>query len=152
MEKNKNSYSPSLDLNQEFDENADNKNQVVLSDESITEITDALHDGKDGSHVELVEDLSPADTADLLQKISEEDRAELLKDKSQDIHPETFSYLDPDLRKVTLQAMPAARVAEIITDLDSDDALDLIETLKKIFNKTSSNNFPQKLVSRLKRD
>ena len=141
MEKNKNSDSPSLDLNQEFDENADNKNQVVLSDESITEITDALHDGKDGSHVELVEDLSPADTADLLQKISEEDRAELLKDKSQDIHPETFSYLDPDLRKVTLQAMPAARVAEIITDLDSDDALDLIENLEE--------NFQQNIIKQL---
>ena len=133
MTPKKNSEYPSLDLNEEFDQNADTISQVVLSDESITEITDALHDGKDGSHVELLEDLSPADTADLLQKISEEDRQELLEDKSHKIHPEAFAYMDSALRKTCLESMPAAQVARIISELDSDDALNLIENLETPF-------------------
>ena len=141
MEENKNLESPSLDLNQEFDQSAETQNKVVLSDESITEITDALHDGKKDSHIELVEDLSPADTADLLQKISSEDRAELLENNSQDIDAEVFAYLDPDLRKKTLEVMPATSVAKIITELDSDDALDLIENL--------DDNFQQDIIKQL---
>ena len=135
MSTDKNNAAPSIDLNDEFEQSTDTSNKIGLSDKSISEITDALHDGHDGSHVELVEDLGPADTADLLQKISEEDRTHLLEDKSHTIDPEAFTYMDADLRKSTLSDMPAAQVAKIIAELDSDDALDLIENLDERFQK-----------------
>ncbi len=128
------------DLNQEFEETI-SANQAGLSDNTIRDITDALHDGKDHSHVTLIEDLSAADTAELLQKISEDDRQELLKDKSHKINPETFSYMDPDLRKSALESMPSTQVARIVAELDSDDALDLIENL--------DDGFQQDIIKKL---
>ncbi len=123
----------SPNLAEEFDEIAETPNQVGLSDDSIREITDALHEPENDNHVALIEELSNADTADLLQKISEDDRKELLEKNDTEIDPQTFAYMDSDLCKSTLSAMSASQVAQIISELDSDDALDLIENLDEDF-------------------
>lgn len=120
--------NPDESLNQGFEEAADNAG-VGLSDDSIREIVEALHDDEKEAPIELINDLGVADTADLLQKIPQEDRKELLDHKDVEINPLVFSYLDADLRKQTLSAMSAAQVASIISELDSDDALELIENL-----------------------
>ena len=122
------------DLNQEFEETI-SANQAGLSDNTIRGITDALHDGDKHTQIPLIKELSHADTADLLQKIPEEDRKTLIEQNWNDLDLESFPYLDPDLRKNMLSDMPAVKVAEIISTLDSDDALDLIENLDEIFQK-----------------
>lgn len=119
-------------LKQEFEETAESSS-IGLSDDSIKEIVEALHDDEQETPVEIINDLGPADTAELLQKIQEDDRQELLDSNQVDIDPQAFSYLDPGLRKTTLSAMPASEVASIIAELDSDDALDLIENLDEEF-------------------
>ena len=120
-----------------FDQNAvqteDNQSQVGLSDDTIREITDSLHEPENDNHIAIIEELSDADTADLLQKISGDDRQKLLEENADEIDPLTFSYMDPALRKTTLETMSATQVAEIIAALDSDDALDLIENLEEDF-------------------
>ena len=94
-----------------------------------------MHDGDKHTQIPLIKELSHADTADLLQKIPEEDRKTLIEQNWNDLDLESFPYLDPDLRKNMLSDMPAVKVAEIISTLDSDDALDLIENLDEIFQK-----------------
>ncbi len=111
----------------------DDQNKAGLSDDSIREITDALHDADNDNHLALINELSHADTADLLQKISQEDREDLLENLPIEIDPQTFSYMDSDLCKSTLSAMSASQVAKIISELDSDDALDLVENLDEAF-------------------
>lgn len=104
-----------------------------LSDESIKEILDALHDAEENNHLLLVNGLNIPDTAELLQKISSEDRKELLENKRVMIDPRVFSYLDANLRKSTLSVMEPKQVASILSELDSDDALDLIQNLDENF-------------------
>ena len=129
--------APSLKqaLTEEFEEIVDAPAQVGLSDEAIREITESLNAPENDDHIALVEDLSHADTADLLQKVSDDDRRALIEQNTSEIDPQTFSYMDPDLRKATLSQMDAKDVAEIISALDSDDALEIIENLDEGFQK-----------------
>lgn len=119
------------DITEEFEEIVESSS-VGLSDETIREITNAIHD-EEQNHLELVNDLSIADTAELLQKIPYDDREILLESKEIEIDPLVFSYMDADLRKSTLSMMSAKQVAKIISELESDDALDLIENLDEDF-------------------
>ena len=107
--------------------------EAGLSDDIIRDITNALRDEDDNSHVAIIDELSDADTADLLQKISEDDRRTLIEQNDTEIDPHTFAYMDSDLRKNTLSQLPAQDVADIISALDSDDALDIIEDLDEEF-------------------
>ena len=121
------------DLSSAFEEIAEETPVVGLSDDAIREITDALHDDDATNHIDLVNDLSIADTAELLQKISQEDRRALLENKKIKLDPQVFSYLDEDLCRESLSILSAKQVARIISELDSDDALDLIENFEEDF-------------------
>ncbi len=118
----------------EFEEIAEAP-QVGLSDNIIREIEDAIDSDVKDEHVPLVNDLSVPDTAELLQKISKDDRQVLIDNKKTIIDPLVFSYLDDDVKRSTLSQMTAKQVADILSELDSDDALDLIENLDVVFQK-----------------
>ncbi len=120
-------------ISEEFIEEAAATGPVCLSDESIKEIIDALHDEEENSHLLLVNSLNIPDTAELLSKIPAEDRKALIKNRRVKIDPQAYSYLDDDLKKSTLCLLSPSRVAGIISELDSDDALDLIENLDEEF-------------------
>jgi magnesium transporter len=108
---------------------------VGLSDADIQDIMESLQ-REDGYAVQVaIEELSPADAAELLSKISDEDRQKLLEEHASAIEPETFAELPSELHKKTLEAMPPLEVAAIISELDSDDALNLIGNLEQDFQK-----------------
>ena len=119
---------------EEFEETVE-PSQVGLSDEVIREIEDAIDSDVVDEHVALVNALNIPDVAELLHKISKDDRQALIDNKKTIIDPQVFSYLDDDLKRSTLSQMPAKQVAVIIKELDSDDALDLIENLNEDFQK-----------------
>ncbi len=121
-------------LQDDFEETADIKS-IGLSDESFREITDALHNDDSNNHIEVINDLSIPDTVDLLQKLPTEDRQAIVDNDSIEIDPIVFSYLDEDVQRATLSKMSAKQVADILSELDSDDALELIENLDPIFQK-----------------
>jgi magnesium transporter len=100
-----------------------------LSDENIKAISAAVEAQDSDTVNAFLEDLSPADTAELLAKSTDDSRDELLGMYGHNLDPETFTELDDDLRISTLSAMSAAKIAEIVTELDSDDALEVVEDL-----------------------
>lgn len=137
------------DVEQPFDETlADTFEEIQedvgimgMSDNDITEITDAIRDEQTDTVTELVTELSVQDTAELLQKVNEEERKSLFENYGDDFDPQIFSYLDSGLRKTLLTDMTAARVAAIVSDLDSDDALDILEDL--------DDDFQQEIIKKL---
>ncbi len=118
---------------------------VGLSDDAISKIVEALHDGDSTTHLELINELSVPDTADLIHKINDEDRKHLLIDRKVKLDPEVYPYLDPAVGKAALSDMSASRVAAIISALDSDDALELIENLDKNFQKEITRKLSAKM-------
>jgi magnesium transporter len=136
---------------------------VGLSDTDIGAIEDALHNNYEEALVSHLVELGPADAAELLSKVTEEDREILLSRHSAAFDPLTFSELDPELRREVLEGMSDTQVASLLSELDSDDALDLIinlspefqqQIIKKLSAKTRINlqeglNFPEDSAGRL---
>lgn len=105
----------------------------TLSDEEIHDICNAVHAQDTDTVSAVLNELSPADTADLLGKINDHDREELIIMYGDYVAPETFVEMDQELCRTTLSIMNADEVAGIIADLESDDALELIEPLDEDF-------------------
>lgn len=106
-----------------------------LSDERIADIRTAIIDDNEEHLRALLSDLSEADMADLLHKIEPGARHELFEKHGDLVDPYVFVLLDSELRENILEDMPAIEVARLISELDSDDALDLIVDLDPLFQK-----------------
>jgi magnesium transporter len=107
---------------------------IGLSDERIAAIVEGLH-ADDPNINEELQSLSDAETVDLIHKISAEERNKLFSQHYQNIDPYVFVLIDDELQQSALAVMPAYRVADIVSALDSDDALDLIINLDDDFQK-----------------
>ncbi len=134
-----------------------------LTDENIKNIVEAIESQDSDTVTHAITHLSPADTAELISKIGNENREELLSMYAETLSPECFLEMDTELQKITLSSMPAHQIAAIISELESDDALELIVSLdeerqQKIIRKLSAKlrvvleeglSFPEDSAGRL---
>ncbi len=119
---------------------------VGLSDTEIHDIEDALHSGDTRAVRDALSDLDAIETAELLHKIRDDDREQLFNEHGKEFDAAVFSELAPELRKNALENMEAVAVAKMLSTLDSDDALDVIEDLDPAFQK----DITRKLSSRMR--
>jgi len=110
-------------------EQDNNESLFHLTDENIKDIVDAVESQDSDTVTTALEELSDADTAELISKIDNDNREELLNMYGESISPTSFLEMDTELQRITLSSMPAHQVASIITELESDDALELIMSL-----------------------
>ncbi len=108
----------------EFDE--DNR----LRPQFVDEVREALESRDEARAYELVEPLHPADIADLLELLSEDERRALASAITDLMTGEVIAELNDYVRETMVEALPAAAVAEIAGQLDTDDAVQLIEDLE----------------------
>jgi magnesium transporter len=118
---------------QEEDEESEAADFLGLPDETIREIRESLHGENREEMVRLLDDLTISDKAELIEKISHEERASLMADYAAFFEAESISFLQDEVRREVLEDMSATEIARIISDLDSDDALDLILPLDPDF-------------------
>jgi magnesium transporter len=112
--------------------------EVELRDEEGGIRSDFLHavvaalDEEDAAKVrELTIRLHEADLADLIQLLRPEQRGLLISTLGDDFKTGALPELDESVRDQVIEAMPTEQVAEAIQQLDSDDAVYLIEDLDK---------------------
>lgn len=112
--------------------------EVELRDEDGGIRSDFLHavtaalDENDAARVrELTLLLHEADLADLIQLLRPEQREPLIATLGRDFNAAALSELDEGVRDQVLEAMPNEKVAEALQQLDSDEAVYLIEDLDK---------------------
>jgi len=89
----------------------------------------ALADGHTRRVRALVSPLHPADQADLIGRLNTPQRSRLMKMLGPVLDPDTLTYLEDDLLEETLAAIGAETAARAIIEMDSDDAIDIIEEL-----------------------
>lgn len=104
-----------------------------LPDDEIREIIDALEDERNGIVHEFLLNLSSTDKAELLEKVSVDQRKTLLRFFADDFDADAISLLQDEVRRDVLDGMTANDIARIISELESDDALDLILPLEPEF-------------------
>ena len=145
-------------------EEQEEKNNYEWDESTFSSLRERLDgNNKDDIAHLFQEELSAADTADFFARLSSEDRFRYLEEYSEYILPETFLYMDDSLSSDLLESLPAISIANIISELDSDDALDLLapleyeaqqEVLKKLSKKMRAAiqeglNFPEESAGRL---
>ena len=116
----------------------------TLSDSDIQNIEDNIQQGHEEAVKTAVAGLNGPDCAELLEKVSDDNRHIILEQHASAIDPETYAELDPELCKDALEDMEAPQVAKLISSLESDDALEVIENLDGEFQKEVIRKLPVK--------
>lgn len=119
---------------------------VALDDQDIKYIESCLRENDYRATHSLLEGLTEADIAQIIAKLGEEDRLILLNDFFDDIPSGSFTYLDPELCKMLFAHLQPRKIATILSQLDSDDALDLVIPL----DEEQQNEVMRKLSSTLR--
>ncbi|MGB3711167.1 MAG: magnesium transporter [Erythrobacter sp.] len=109
------------------DERHDEENR--LKPEYVAAVRAALEAGDKAAVYELVEPLHPADTADLIELIDSTQRELLAASITDLMSVEVVAELNDYVRERMMEALPPEAVAIIAEQLETDDAVQLIEDL-----------------------
>ena len=101
-----------------------------LQPEFLRAIETALESDDEGEIRALVKPLHPADIADLFEQISSERRAQLAVALGADLNADVLAELNDWVRDEVVGELPAAQVAEAVSEMDTDDAVALIGELE----------------------
>jgi magnesium transporter len=108
-------------------ESLDNENR--LKPEFVRRVQDALESGDRDAVYDMVEPLHPADIADLFELVDEDERLPLARAISDQMSVEVFAELNDYVRELLVETFPAGIIADIAEQLDTDDAVAMIEDL-----------------------
>ncbi|MGV6821068.1 MAG: magnesium transporter [Parvularcula sp.] len=74
-------------------------------------------------------DLRPADIADLIEQLPESHRAQLLTAIGDELSPDVLAELDEDIHDLALETLPREKLAEVVSELDTDEAAHLLQNM-----------------------
>lgn len=115
----------------EFDQNQQEAPLYGVSESLLAEITTAIQK-KDVAHLEnLTEPLHAADIAYLISKLAPEERRSYLQLIKHRLDPEILTFIEDPIKEDVLEILGTKSVAQAVTNLESDDAIHLIEDLDK---------------------
>jgi magnesium transporter len=100
-----------------------------LRPEFVDKVLDAVDAGDDETARRLVEPLHPADIADLIELAAQDEREGLVKALAGIVGPDVLAEMNDFVREGLLDDMEPQQVADIAGQLDTDDAVALIEDL-----------------------
>jgi magnesium transporter len=100
-----------------------------ISSELVRKVADALESGDEEEARKLAAELHEADLADLLENLDREERPQLIKALGTDFDLEVLTFLDVSLREEIIEALEPRQLASSLSDMDSDDAVDIFEDL-----------------------
>ncbi|HUD31118.1 MAG TPA: magnesium transporter, partial [Novosphingobium sp.] len=100
-----------------------------LKPEFVRSVKEALDDEDSDRVYDLVEPLHPADIADLFELVDERERLTLARSIRDLMGVEVIAEMNDWVREALMEALPADVVAEIAGELDTDDAVAMLEDL-----------------------
>jgi len=109
------------------DERHDEENR--LKPAYVDAVREALEESDKGVVYDLVEPLHPADIADLLELLDRDEREQLASAITDLMTVEVIAELNDFVRGEMMTALPAQAVALIAQQLETDDAVQLLEDL-----------------------
>ncbi len=100
-----------------------------VTGELVRAVQDAVLQDRWADIPPLVEPLHAADLADLLERLTSLGRAVVVETLGDGLDPEVMVHLGETMREELLEAFDTHRIAAVVHELESDDAVDLIEEL-----------------------
>lgn len=105
--------------------------QYTIKPELISAIMDAVKAGDKEKVKSILFDLHPSDIADTIESLDANEREKLTKSVGRNLDPESLMYLDSDVRDEVIGHLGPKRSAAVITKLETDDAVQVMEDLEK---------------------
>ena len=99
---------------------------AVDRSELLARLRSALNQNNLEDAVQILTDLHPADIADLLEALEESEKINLFKRLDAVIAPEVIAHLSEFSREQILSDLSHRRLGQIVDEMDSDDAADLL--------------------------
>ena len=78
----------------------------------------------------LLDSLHAADVADLLEQLPDTERSFLVETLGTSLEAETYTHLDDAVRKDIIENVNNATLANVVVELEHDDAVDFTESLE----------------------
>jgi magnesium transporter len=103
----------------------------AVQEEYVARVAKAIADADSVTLRELVGDLHEADTGDLIEALDPDLRPRLIALMGSDFDFTALTEVDDTVREEILEGLPAATVARGVSELDSDDAVTILEDLPK---------------------
>ena len=103
----------------------------ALEPDFVHAVETALDEGDRARILGLTSALHEADLADLLEHLRQEQRGTLIEALGPAFNPGTLSELEEVVRDQVLDAMSSEQVADVVRELESDDAVYLLEDLEQ---------------------
>lgn len=120
----------------------DEESLYGASRELQTQVLELL-DQEDIFHLhEIMEEFHAADIADLIRSLRPDDRYRFLQATKRFISPDVLSELDPSVREDVFEVLGTRAIAAAVTDLETDDALEIIEEMDPLQQQEVLNAIP----------
>jgi magnesium transporter len=100
-----------------------------LTPETVRAVRDALETDDVARVFEIVTELHAADVADLLETVTADERRAVVDLLRREFDPEILPFLDETIRDEVIEQLPTREIAAALAELDTDDAVYLIEDL-----------------------
>src|SRR5262245_3228760 len=97
----------------------------------VERVAQAIADKNSAALRELVGDLHEADAGDLIEALDPDLRPRLIELMGHDFDFSALTQVDDAVREEILEELPTEAVAEGVRELDSDDAVFILEDLPK---------------------
>ena len=101
----------------------------AVREDYVARVAQAIAAGNSAALRELVGDLHEADVGDLIEALDPELRPRLIELMGHDFDFSALTEVDDAVREEILEGLPAEAVAEGVRELDSDDAVAILEDL-----------------------
>jgi magnesium transporter len=101
----------------------------MVNDELIGPIRSLIQEGRTRKLREVLAELHPADVADVIEHLPHDERSIAFGCLSVETASEVIVELEPHVRMGIIEAMHLPRLAELVDEMDSDDATDIIADL-----------------------
>ncbi|WP_245986542.1 magnesium transporter [Azospirillum thermophilum] len=108
----------------------------------VQEVVEHLRAGGADAVRIALDGLHAADVADLIEQIGPDEREALIEILRPGFDGEVLSYLNPDLRESVVERFEPKELAAAVAELDTDDAVDLIEDLDEETRQSILDNLP----------
>ncbi|MBT6828770.1 MAG: magnesium transporter, partial [Rhodospirillaceae bacterium] len=94
-----------------------------LTSALVRAVRAALHRADAGELRELIAPLHDADIADLIERLRGDDREQFIDLASDAVSGEVLAFIEDDVREAIINQLDTSKVAEAISDLDTDDVV-----------------------------
>jgi magnesium transporter len=129
-------------MKSESDILVDKSNKDQSFQDALTIIQKLLNQENKIELIKYVEEIHNADLAEIIQNLDDDNRSKFILSIKDSFDPEILTYLNDSLRDDVIEKIDIKKLASDASELDVDDAVDVVEDLEESDQETFLSSIP----------